>query len=187
MAKQYGLVIDLKRCIGCQTCTVACKSEHELQKGSGIRIETVGGPYRNTPTGKYPDLHMHFLPIPCMHCAQASCIDACPTEAIYRRDDGMVLLNEEKCSGCQDCVSACLYGALQFNPDKNVVFKCNLCVHRIEQGIDPFCVVCCEVGAIFFGDIGSPSSDVSRRIASKNAVVYKPELGTGPAIYYCPA
>ena len=78
MSKRYGLVIDLWRCIGCQTCRIACKSENSLDKGSGIRVDTVGGAHPDTPAGKYPNLSMYYLPVPCMHCGDPACLDACP-------------------------------------------------------------------------------------------------------------
>ena len=90
--KKYGLVIDLERCIGCQTCRIACKVENNLETGSGIRVDTVGGAYRDTPKGKYPHLSMSYLPVPCMQCGAPACRDACPQEAIYKRPDGIVLV-----------------------------------------------------------------------------------------------
>jgi Fe-S-cluster-containing dehydrogenase component len=110
VAKRYGMVIDLERCTGCQTCTVACKVENGIEVGSGIRVETVGGAHRDTPAGEYPRLIMYFLAIACMHCAKPPCRDVCPTEAIDQRADGVVLIDEEKCNGCQECIAACPYG-----------------------------------------------------------------------------
>ncbi len=186
MSKRYGLVIDLERCIGCQTCRIACKVEHNLDTGSGIRVDTVGGKYPDTPAGKYPNLSMSYLPVPCMHCGKPSCMDACPVEAISKRKDGIVLVDEEKCTGCQACIDACPYTAITFDSKKNVVQKCTLCLHRIEQGLEPFCVRCCEDETMFFGDLNDPKSEVSRLITKKSAHVLKPEAGTEPAVYYCP-
>ena len=186
MAKRYGLVIDLERCTGCQTCTIACKVEQRMEVGSGIRVETVGGPHRDTPAGKYPDLSMYYLPIACMHCDQPPCRDACPTEAIYQRPDGIVLINEEKCNGCQECLPACPYQALVYDPERDVVRKCSLCFERLDQSFEPFCALCCGDQAIFWGDVADPESQVSQLIAQRNAYILKPELATGPAIHYCP-
>ena len=113
--RKYGLVIDLERCIGCETCRIACKAENGRDIGSGIRVDTVGGAHRDTPSGKYPNLSMYYLPVPCMHCGKPSCLDACPSEAIYQREDGIVLVDEEKCNGCEACIDACPYGALTYN------------------------------------------------------------------------
>ena len=186
MSKRYGLVIDLDRCMGCMECRIACKVENNLDKGSGIRVDTIGGAHPDTPRGKYPNLSMYYLPVPCMHCDDPSCIEACPEEAIYKRQDGIVLVDEEKCNGCQACISACPYGALTYDDHRDVVVKCTLCHHRIEEGLEPFCVRCCEDEAIFFGDLNDPESKVSRLISQRSAYTLKPEAGTGPAVYYCP-
>ncbi|MBM4462110.1 MAG: dehydrogenase [Chloroflexi bacterium] len=186
MAKRYGLVIDLERCTGCHTCTIACKAENKMEAGSGIRVETVGGGRQDVPAGKYPELDMHYLPIACMHCAEPPCRDACPAEAIYQRSDGLVLIDEQKCNGCQECIEACPYQALVYDAQKAIVRKCNLCLERIDQGFQPFCASCCGEEAIYFGDLSDPESGVSKLISERNAYILKPELATGPAICYCP-
>jgi len=186
LAKRYGLVIDLERCTGCQTCIIACKMENNLEVGSGIRVETVGGPSRDTPEGTYPNLRMHYLPIPCMHCDEPPCLPSCPTEAIYKRQDGVVLVDEEKCNGCRECLETCPYDVLVYYPEKNKVWKCTLCAHRLDQELQPFCVLCCEMEAMFCGDLGDLSSQVSKLMDQKNAFTLKPEFGAKPAIYYCP-
>ena len=186
MSKRYGLVIDLDRCLGCQTCRIACKVENSLDKGSGIRVDTVGGAYQDTPKGKYPNLSMYFLPVPCMHCGDPPCLDACPEEAIYKRQDGIVLIDEEKCTGCQLCIPACPYDALVYDDNRDLVVKCTLCHHRIDEGLEPFCMVCCDIEAIFLGDLNDPGSKVSKLISKRSAYTLKPEAGTAPAVYYCP-
>lgn len=186
MSKRYGLVMDLDRCIGCQTCRIVCKVENYLDVGTGIRVVTIGGAYIDTPKGKYPNLSMHWLPVPCMHCDKAPCLDACPTEAIYKREDGIVLIDEEKCNGCQVCVDACPYDSLNYDDNRDVIQKCTFCHHRIDQGLEPFCKVCCPAEAIFFGDLNDPESEVSRLILEKDAYILKPEFGTMPGVYYCP-
>ena len=169
MAKKYGFVIDLDRCTGCQTYNVACKMENGLDMVSGIRVETVGGPQRDTPAGKYPNLSMYYLPIPCMHCSDPPCLPSCPTEAIYQRQDGIVLIDNEKCNGCLECLDACPYNALLYNSAKDKAWKCTLCFHRVDQRLEPFCVLCCEIEAIFFGDISDPSNQVSQLADQRKA------------------
>lgn len=186
MSKKYGLVIDLERCIGCQTCRLACKVENNLKKVSGMRVDTIGGIHPDTPAGKYPNLTMYHQPVPCMHCDHPACMDVCPEEAIYKRQDGIVLVDEEKCTGCQVCIPACPYGALNYDDQRDVVVKCTLCHHRIDQGLEPFCVVWCEDEAIFFGDLNDPESIVSRLISQRDAYTLKPEAGTSPSTHYCP-
>jgi len=186
MTRKYGLVIDLERCTGCDTCIIACKLENDQENGSGIRVETIGGPHRNTPRGKHPQLTMHFLPVPCMHCDKPPCLDACPLSAISKREDGIVLVDEEKCDGCQACLEACPYEVLDYNDKRNTVWKCTLCAHRVDKGLEPFCAVCCEANAIYFGDLADPQSAVSKIIARRKAYSLKPEEGTNPSVYYCP-
>jgi len=186
MSKRYGMVIDLDRCIGCQTCRIACKVENNLETGSGIRVDTIGGKYQDTPAGKYPNLSMYYLPVPCMHCGEPPCLEACPVEAIYKSKDGIVLVDGEKCNGCQICIDACPYGALTYDDNGDVIQKCTFCQHRISEGLEPFCVKCCEDEAMFFGDLNDPGSDVSKLIVQKSAYTLKPEAGTEPAVHYCP-
>ncbi|MFC1909464.1 4Fe-4S dicluster domain-containing protein [Chloroflexota bacterium] len=140
----------------------------------------------DTAGGKFPNISMHYLPRRCMHCAQAPCLEACPLQAIYQRDDGIVLIDGAKCNGCQNCISACPYELLSFNPETNLVEKCSMCSHRVDQDLEPFCVLCCEGQAMYFGDLSNPASQVSKLIASKNANVLLSEAKTDPAVYYCP-
>lgn len=186
MLKRYSIVIDLERCIGCHACTIACKLENNIEKGSWIQVETVGGKSMDTASGEFPNVSMHYLPKLCMHCAKPSCMDACPLGAIYKRGDGIVLINTTKCDGCQACIVACPYGVLSLDPVTNLVTKCTLCSHRVEQGFEPFCVICCEGEAMQFGDLADPTSQVSKLVAAKDAYILLPEAGTEPSIYYCP-
>lgn len=186
MDKRYGLVIDLERCIGCQTCTIACKLENDFEKGSGIHVETIGGPHQDTPAGKYPNLSMHYIPRMCMHCEKPPCVDACPEGAISKREDGIVLLDEDLCTGCQACIPECPYDALVMDDGKDLVRKCSLCNHRVDQDLEPFCAMCCETEAIFFGDLNDPDSVLSQMISKRDAGILYPEKGTEPGIYYCP-
>ena len=186
MDKRFTLVIDLERCIGCCTCVIACKVENGLEIGSGVRVETIGGAHKDTPAGKFPLLSMHYLPMLCMHCDQPPCLEACPVTAISKREDGIVLIDENKCDGCQACLDACPYDALTLDPEKDLVIKCTLCSHRLDKEQEPFCVKCCEAEAIFFGDLNDLESTASQLIDKRNGYVLKPDLGTGPRIYYLP-
>jgi Fe-S-cluster-containing dehydrogenase component len=178
------MLFDLKRCIGCHTCTFACKMENGIQRGSWIRIETIGGTDMDTPEGKYPNVHMHFLPKLCNHCAQPACLPACPTHAIYKRKDGIVLIDREKCTGCKICTKACPYGIPTFNPKTGVVEMCTLCSGRIDKGLEPFCVRCCVTKAIEFGEIDDADSKISRLMHKKRAFTLLPESGTQPSVHY---
>lgn len=182
---RYGMVIDLERCVGCQTCTIACMIEHDLDEGAGIEVQTIGGKDRDTPEGRHPDLHMHFLPILCMHCADAPCMEACPNKAIFKRPDGIVLIDIKACDGCLACASSCPHGAIFFNGKKESAFKCNMCADRIDEGDEPFCLMCCEGEAMFFGDLDNPYSNVSEMITARGGKTLQPEAS--PAVWYCPA
>jgi Fe-S-cluster-containing dehydrogenase component len=186
VAKRYGLVIDLERCTGCDICIVACKVENSMDTISGMRVETVGGSNLETSPSTLPNLSMYYRPVTCMHCDHPPCRDACHLEAIYQRPDGIVLIDEKKCNGCQECLPACPYQALVYDPDRNVVRKCNLCFERLDQGFEPFCALCCGCQAIFWGDLAEPESPASRLIAQRNAYVLKAEEGAGPSVHYCP-
>jgi Fe-S-cluster-containing dehydrogenase component len=183
--KRLGLVIKQERCIGCAACTVACKIENE-STGHWIHVETVNVDQKDTPEGSFPDLKMTFLPQTCMHCQEPPCIEACPAEALIKREDGPVILNEEQCNGCQACMDACPYNAILFSEENSRIEKCNLCAHRIDKGLEPFCVVCCEGQAIYFGDLNDPEDVVSKLIAREKTFQLKTDRGTGPSIYYCP-
>jgi len=179
------MVIDQERCIGCEACTVACKNENNGVQGL-IRVSTQDTPQKDTPSGVFPDLRMIFLPVLCNHCERPPCAEACPLEAIIKEDTGAVILDEAACDGCRTCLDACPYGAIVFNAEKDKAEKCNFCSHRIEEGLEPFCAVCCEGQAIFFGDMNDPESKVSKILSVENGYTLKPEQGTEPAVYYLP-
>lgn len=185
MKKRYALIIDQERCIGCEACTVACRNENNGAQGH-IRVSTLDGPQKDTPAGVFPNLRMTFLPTLCNHCEHPPCSDACPLEAITKENNGVVILDEEACDGCRTCLDACPYGAIAFNDKKDKAEKCNFCRHRIEEGLEPFCVVCCEGQAIYFGDLNDPESKVSEFLSAGIGYTLKPEDETGPSIYYLP-
>ena len=185
MNKHYAMVIDQERCIGCEACTVACKNENQGEQGY-IRVTTLDARQKDTPAGIFPNLRMIFLPALCNHCEHPPCADACPLEAITPKDHGVVVLDEETCDGCRTCLDACPYGAIAFNGDRDKAEKCNFCQHRIEKGLEPFCVVCCEGQALIFGDLNDSASNVSKALRAGNGYTLKPEEETKPAVYYLP-
>ncbi|MCP4755107.1 MAG: 4Fe-4S dicluster domain-containing protein [Proteobacteria bacterium] len=186
MKKRLGLVFDQERCIGCDTCTVACNKEHEPAEGNWIRVETQKVKVKDTPQGIFPNLTMNYLPRTCMHCDNPPCVDVCPLEALAKREDGPVVLNSELCDGCMICMDECPYDAIVFSRETIKAEKCGLCAHRIDEGLEPFCVICCEGQAILFGDFNNPKSEVSKKIGQKAAFQLDLDAGTGPAVYYCP-
>jgi anaerobic dimethyl sulfoxide reductase subunit B (iron-sulfur subunit) len=157
---QLAFYFDQTRCTGCHTCVVACKDWHDLPAG--------GSNWRRVTTyeeGKFPNVKVSHLSISCAHCAEPACAEVCPEDAIYKRkEDGVVLIDAEKCTGCQVCESACEYGAIQFRPNGEAkAEKCNFCVDRLEKGEPPICVSACPMRALDFGS--------AKALASRPGVV----------------
>jgi Fe-S-cluster-containing dehydrogenase component/formate-dependent nitrite reductase membrane component NrfD len=175
---RYGFLIDQHRCIGCHACTVACKEEHNI--AVGVNRTWV----KYIEKGNYPDTRRHFAVLRCNHCDDAPCIEICPTVALFRRDDGIVDFDHERCIGCKSCMQACPYDALYIDPDRNTAAKCNFDASRVEMGYKPACEVVCPTQAILSGDLDDASSDISKRIAMEKTSVRKPEKGTNPKLFY---
>jgi Fe-S-cluster-containing dehydrogenase component/formate-dependent nitrite reductase membrane component NrfD len=175
---RYGFLIDQNRCIGCHACTVACKEEHNI--ALGVNRTWV----KYVEKGSYPDTRRHFAVLRCNHCDDAPCIEICPTVALFRRPDGIVDFDHERCIGCKSCMQACPYDALYIDPERNTAAKCNFNASRIEMGYKPACEVVCPTQAILSGDLDDPSSAISKRIALEKVSVRKAEKGTKPKLFY---
>lgn len=178
------MVIDQERCIGCEACSVACRIENNTNN-FWIHVETQGGGQKDIPKGKFPNLEINFLPRLCNHCNNPPCVDSCPTEALIKREDGPVILKSDLCNSCKACIAACPYDIIKFNEENKIIEKCNFCSHRIDQGLEPFCVICCEGQAMFFGDLNDPSSKLLEMISKRKVFQLKLEKNTDPSIYYC--
>jgi len=177
--KQYGMLIDTRKCIGCHTCSIACKSENEVPLG--VTRSWV----EYTEKGVYPNVSRHFLPRLCNHCRHPQCVDVCPTGATYKRkQDGIVVVDSGLCIGCKYCVQACPYDARFLNPVTGFADKCDFCIHRVSKGLVPSCVNSCIGGARIFGDISDPSTEISRLLATNPTTVLRPGKGTEPNVYY---
>jgi len=200
--KKLGLVIDLDTCVGCHACAVNCK---EWNTGGEMAPLTDLDPYGAEPEGVWFNrVHsyeagdgangrtVHF-PRSCLHCETPACVTVCPTGASYKREeDGIVLVDEDKCIGCKLCSWACPYGAREFDVTVGVMKKCTLCVDRIynetipESERVPACVSTCPASARHFGDLGDPNSDVSKLVAERGGYDLAPEFDYKPTNKYLP-
>jgi len=177
--KRYAMMIDLRRCIGCHTCSVACKAEYEVPLGC-FRTWV-----KQIEKGRYPYVRKIYLPIVCNHCERAICTTVCPVKATYRRpEDGIVMINPHRCIGCRYCMAACPYNVRFISPRYNIVEKCDFCQKRLEQGQLPTCVEACPTQAMSFGDLNDPNGDIGRLISTSSVQVIKPEMGTYPQTFY---
>ena len=202
--KKLGLVIDLDTCVGCHACATSCK---EWNAGGIAGPLTDERPYGKDPDGVWfnrvhsyelpgadaqPAMTLHF-PRSCLHCETPACVTVCPTGASYKRaEDGIVLVDEDKCIGCKLCSWACPYGAREYSEVEGVMKKCTLCVDRIyndkldEADRQPACVQACPTKARHFGDLADPQSAVSLLVADRGGVALMPELGYAPVNRYLP-
>jgi len=180
-----ALVIDITRCNGCYNCQIACKDEHvgndwtpyaKPQPDTGQFWMKVTDMVRGT----IPKVKITYLHTICQHCDEAPCIDACKQKAIYKRDDGIVIIDPEKCAGRRDCLHACPYpGVIYFNDMLNIAQKCTFCAHLLDhEWKEPRCVDACPTGALQFGEEGEMKDLISR------AEILNPELNAGPRVYY---
>jgi Fe-S-cluster-containing dehydrogenase component/formate-dependent nitrite reductase membrane component NrfD len=176
--KNYGFIIDNRKCIGCHACSTACKSENEVPLG--VYRTWV----KHVETGRYPDSRRHFQVTRCNHCANPPCVRICPTQAMYQRADGIVEFDNRACIGCKACLQACPYDAIYIDPETKTAAKCHYCAHRTEIGLEPACVVVCPEHAIIAGDMNDPRSEISRLLARSEVTVRKPEQGTAPKLFY---
>jgi Fe-S-cluster-containing dehydrogenase component len=175
---RYAMAVDIDRCLGCEACLVACSVENGLPLGSHrVRM-------RETAVGTFPDVTVEYRVEQCFHCEDAPCIGVCPTGATYKTDDGIVLVDSSRCTGCKACVTACPYGMRYVHPS-GFVDKCTFCDHRLGTGLDPACVETCPTGARIFGDLDDPASLVSTVIASaRTSDVLMPDTNAEPSLFY---
>ncbi len=198
MAK-YGMIIDLQKCIGCNACTVACKVEHNTP--NDIHYTQV----LEHEAGTYPDVSRTFLPTLCNHCENPPCVPVCPTKASYVREDGIVLIDHDRCIGCGACILACPYDQRTRVDDERTVFhdgltsfinnanaappsgvatKCDFCYHRVDRGDLPACVETCPTRARIFGAWDEGETPLRQYLAGHSAQGLLPEKGTEPNVLY---
>ena len=175
---RYGFVIDQRKCIGCHACTVACKEENQVPLGA-FRTWV-----KYVERGRYPDTRRYFSVLRCNHCDDAPCVAICPTVALYRRADGIVDFDGDRCIGCKSCMQGCPYDALYIDPSTQTAAKCNYCAHRVEVGLEPACVIVCPERAIIAGDLDDAAAPIARLVATEQVQVRKAEQGTRPKLFY---
>ena len=204
----YGMVIDLQKCVGCDSCTVACKAENRTPPGVSYNV------VMEEEHGEFPNVSRTNIPRPCMQCTNPPCVQVCPVSATYKMDNGVVNIDYDRCIGCRYCMIACPYGARYFDfgesyddevmeadeissPEYGVdrdeegrvepvgnVRKCHFCHHRLNRGEEPACVETCVGDARNAGDLDEPDSEVAQMADSDRAFQLKEEGGTDPNVYY---
>ena len=202
---RYGMVIDLKRCYGCYACVMGCKTANHTPPA------VLWSRLLMSELGTYPNVVRQALPVLCMQCEEPSCLQVCPTGATQKLDNGIVIVEKDKCMGCKYCIMACPYGARysvekweSYFPDGipltpyeeftkkaweeksgvGVATKCDFCLSRIAENRLPACVEVCSAKARVFGDLDDPHSEVSVLIKKYRGQVLNPELGNKPKVYY---
>ena len=199
---QLALVIDLNVCVGCHACVTSCKEWNTSGAAGPMGDER---PYGEDPSGtffnrvqtfevgSFPNTQTVHFPKSCLHCEDPPCVPVCPTGASYKRaEDGIVLVDYDKCIGCKYCSWACPYGVRELDEQQKVMKKCTLCVDRITDATlpaaerKPACVLACPTNARLFGDVHDPDSEVSVAIREQGGYALMPEWGTQPANHYLP-
>lgn len=209
--RRWVMVIDLRKCIGCHSCTIACIAENKLPPGVVYR------PVIDEEIGTYPHVSRTFTPRPCMQCDNPPCVPVCPVAATFKRPDWIVAIDYDRCIGCRYCIAACPYNARTFDfgeyytedtpalqpyekaptyeygkkrvrdgdasPVGNAR-KCHFCLHRLDAGMLPACVNACVGRATYFGDANDPESLVHELLGRPDVRVLKPEAGTKPRVHY---
>jgi len=185
-----GLLIDVTKCSGCHNCFLACRDEYYDNDYSPYSApQPLEGQFwmqvKEVERGSYPKPKLDYIPVPCLHCADAPCIDVAADNAVYRREDGIVIIDPTKAKGQQAIVNACPYRVVFWNKELAIPQKCTMCAHRLDEGEkEPRCVEACPTGALAFGDLDDPDSAISKLVAEKKIEAYHPEYGTKPAVMH---
>jgi Fe-S-cluster-containing dehydrogenase component len=186
---RYGMLIEVDRCVGCYSCQLACRDEHAgNEHRPTAAAQPDGSPswiqIRPVEQGSFPRVRLDYVAVPCLQCADAPCLAAAP-EALYRRADGIVVIDPDKAIGRRDIVSSCPYGAIVWNEERQLAQKCTFCAHLLDEGWkEPRCVEACPTQTLVFGDLADPDSVLSQRRAVRKLEELPTDVPTKPAVVY---
>jgi len=186
--KKWSLIIDIEKCEDCNNCFLSCKDEHVDNDFPRYSLAQPKHSHRwmnimRKERGQYPLIDVAYLPIPCMHCDNAPCMKKAQGGAVYKREDGIVMIDPEKTKGQKGIVDACPYGAIWWNEEKAVPQKCTLCAHLLDEGWrEPRCVTACPTDALRMVHV--EDSEMQKIIESEKLEALHPEYETGPRVYY---
>ena len=187
---QYGMILDLDKCNGCYNCFIACKDEY---CGNDHPPYSLAQPLTGQfwmkmvekERGTLPKVKVAYTPVPCMHCKKARCVEMSDSGEVYRRPDGIVVIDPVKAQGKREIVNSCPYRVIYWNEEKNIPQKCTLCAHLLDQGYEePRCVEACPTGALVFGDLDDPESEVSKLMGSGKAESLYPAFNLNEKVQY---
>ena len=187
---RYGMVMDVTKCNGCYNCFLACRDEY---CGNDFAPYSASQPMTGhfwmrlieKERGKYPKVKVAYTAVPCMHCDNPTCVKLAQDEAVYQREDGIVIIDPVKAKGKKEIISSCPYRVIYWNEALEVPQKCTLCAHLLDQGWkEPRCVEACPTGALVFGDLDDPNSEVSKLVASGQTEALHPEYGLKEKVRY---
>ena len=187
---RYGMIIDITRCTGCYNCFLTCRDEFAgNDNGSYAAAQPMSGmnwiKVIERERGQYPKVKVAYTPVICMHCENAGCIKAARDNAVYRRPDGIVIIDPVKARGQKEIVAGCPYRVIEWNEEKQIPQKCIFCAHMLDKGEKvPRCVESCPTGALIFGDLDDPKSEISKLTASSKTEALHPEYGMKEKVRY---
>lgn len=175
---KWVMVIDSSKCVGCCACIIACQNQNALAPGECYnRLE-------EKELGALTSFRREIMPVQCQHCDSPPCVAVCPVGASFKREDGVVMVDERTCIGCKYCILSCPYNVRLVRKSEGHVHKCSFCIEHVEKGGAPACVSTCPTGVRAFGDVNDPDSRVSKLIASRKTSVLMKDQKTNPSVFY---